>query len=283
METQWSLLLFAVFGGMGMGILTYVSIHVLARMESTLNDKGVIASLALLFVGGACSSSHMGHPDKALYVLSNLESGISQELIATAIATCASLALLYTLKKKGSSESTRRIVASFALVTSLALPAIMGHAYLMEARPALNTWALPFLFLCNALAMGASAAALLARVFQSGADELRRSHLWALAGIAAFACSVVVWLSAVGVAYEPDYSRSVARIATGDLAPLFWGGVVIAGMVVPFGAHCAAKPDSHATAGLGAAALGLTGIFIGSVTVRIVMYAIATSVQSFIY
>ena len=175
MGIQWPLLLFAVFGGMGMGLLVYVALQIIRGCKTSLGIAGLVAAAALLAVGGAFSALHMGHPERSFYVLTNFASGISQELVATAIA---------------------------------------------------------------------------------------------MAGVA--------------FAYEPSYSRSVERVLFGDLAPAFWAGTVVVGIAAPVAAVFFTRKASPASARALAVA-ALIGVFVGSVAVRVVMYSLGTSVQSFIY
>jgi anaerobic dimethyl sulfoxide reductase subunit C (anchor subunit) len=43
----------------------------------------------------------------------------------------------------------------------------------------------------------------------------------------------VTYLIHLAVAPYPDVTRSAARVLAGDLAPLFWGGLVLLGLLVP--------------------------------------------------
>ena len=96
------------------------------------------------------------------------------------------------------------------------------------------------------------------------------------------------------MAFAPyqDFSRSVTRVLTGDLALLFWGGVVVLGLAVPalvsgmkaFSLPAASQGDGTATLTKPSIiAAGLACLLVGSVAVRMLMYLLGTSVQSFIY
>lgn len=282
MGIQWPLLLFAVFGGMGMGLLVYVALQIIRGCKTSLGIAGLVAAAALLAVGGAFSALHMGHPERSFYVLTNFASGISQELVATAIAMAVVVVLLVAEKSSGSFARFERPLAFVALAVGVLLPLVMGHAYLMVARPAWNTALLPLMFLGDSWAMGFVAAFTAVRFTAADEGERVRTSRFALAGLAAFAATLIAWLVGVAFAYEPSYSRSVERVLFGDLAPAFWVGTVVVGIAAPVAAVFFTRKASPASARALAVA-ALIGVFVGSVAVRVVMYSLGTSVQSFIY
>lgn len=297
MSIQWALLFFAVFAGMSMGLLTFIAYQEIRGGRHDITIPGLVIALVLLVVGGISSALHMGHPEQAFYVLSNIGSGIAQELIGTVVALATILAFLYVVARR--KRSAVKPVAVVALVVGLVFPFVMGHAYLMGARPAWNTWFLPVMFVGDALAMGWCMAFALASMRKADADEIALARKAAVIGIAVFAASLALWLTGVLVAYEPAPSRSLGRILSGDLAVVFWLGVVAAGIVVPLltgilggryleggSAASASGTVEAAKAGnptLVLAVVGVTGILIASVAVRVIMYTVGTSVQSFIY
>lgn len=282
MGIQWPLLLFAVFGGMGMGLLVYVALQIARGRETSLRVAGLIGAAVLLAVGGAFSALHMGHPERSFYVLTNFASGISQELVATVVAMAVVVLLLISARSSEGFARFERPLAFVALAVGALLPLIMGHAYLMAARPAWNTALLPLMFLGDSWAMGFVTAFAAARFTGADEEERARTAKFALAGIAAFAVTLVAWLVGVAFAYEPAYSRSVERVLFGDLAPVFWAATVLVGIVAPAAAVFLERKATPASA-RSLAVAALVAVFVGSVAVRVVMYTLGTSVQSFIY
>ena len=282
MGIQWPLLLFAVFGGMGMGLLVYVALQIIQGRKTSLRIAGLVGAAALLAVGGAFSALHMGHPERSFYVLTNFASGISQELVATVVAMAVVALLLVSAKSSAGFARFERPLAFVALGVGVLLPLVMGHAYLMAARPAWNTALLPLMFLGDSWAMGFVAAFAASRFTAADEAERARAARFALAGLAAFAVTLVAWLVGVAFAYEPAYSRSVARVLCGDLAPAFWIATVAVGLVAPAAAVLFARKATPASA-RSLAVAALIAVFVGSVAVRVVMYSLGTSVQSFIY
>ena len=114
----------------------------------------------------------------------------------------------------------------------------------------------------------------------------------ALAGVAVMVITSLAYVIWIAMAPYQAPSRSIERLISGDLALLFWGAVVVIGLVVPAvltGLACmkATKGDK----GSGAtdpkklawwlfAAFACSGV--GAVALRVIMYDLGTSVESFI-
>lgn len=291
MSVQWPLLIFGLLAGLGMGCLGVISVAELRGKLDKLRLPGLTIALCALAVGGAASALHMGNPGRVLYVLGNISSGIAQELLATAVAGVVIVAYLVTAVKQAS-PGVRKALAVLGLIMAVALPFITGHAYVQAARPAWNTWFLPLMYLGAAGAMGLATMYLVGAWKKIDPAELARLSRAAFVSLVVFAVTVALYLVGVALAPYPDFSRSVARVLTGDLALLFWGGVVVLGLAVPlaltalgaFAKPTAPSANDRALAARPAAlATGLICLLVGSVAVRMIMYLLGTSVQSFIY
>lgn len=295
MDVQWPLLIFGLLAGLSMGCLGAISVSELRGKLGELRLPGLAVALGALAMGGVASVLHMGNPGRVLYVLSNVGSGIAQELLATAVAGIVIVAYLVAAKKQASS-GIRKALATLGLIVAVVLPFITGHAYMQGARPAWNTWFLPLMYVGAAGAMGLLTMYLLGAIRKTDAADLARLGKATFVAVIVFAATAGLYLAAVAFAPYPDFSRSIARVLTGDLAPLFWGGVLVAGMMVPlmvtgmgaFGRSAGASAHEETVAGTlatkpAAIAVGLICLIAGSIAVRIIMYLLGTSVQSFIY
>ena len=297
MNVQWPLLIFGLLAGLSMGCLGVVSVAELRDKLGELRLPGLAVALGALAAGGVASALHMGNPGRVLYVLGNLGSGIAQELLATAVAGIVIVAYLVAIAKQAS-PGVRKVLAVLGLITAVVLPFITGHAYVQGARPAWDTWFLPLMYVGAAGAMGLLTMYLLGAIKKVDAADLVRLGKATFVAVIVFAVTAGLYLAAVAFAPYPTFSRSIARVFAGDLAPLFWGGVVVAGVAVPlaltgmgsFGRALGASARGEATAGVGVLAtkpaviaIGLICLLIGSVAVRMIMYMLGTSVQSFIY
>ena len=290
MEIQWPLLIFGVLAGLSMGCFGYVCAFVLAGRAERLRLPGTVVSLAALLVGGAASAFHMGNPDRILYILGNLQSGITQELLAAAAAFVLVAAMGIALWKKASG-GVLKTIAVLGLIISVVLPFITGDAYMQGARPAWNTWALPFMYVVAAFAMGSFAMYLASLALRAENADVRLLGKASFIAAIAFAVAVGLYIAAVAVAPFPEPSRSVERVLSGDLAALFWLVVVIAGIAVPIAlsgiyalkSRSAAPGKTVALANPTIVLAGFACLLAGSVAIRAIMYLLGSSVQSFIY
>lgn len=293
MDVQWPLLIFGLLAGLGMGCLGFVSASVFAGKFETLRVPGLLVALVALALGGLASALHMGNPARVLYILGNLSSGITQELLATVVAGIVILALLVAVVKNASA-GVLKALAVLGLVVAVVLPFITGHAYVQGSRPAWDTLLLPVMYVGAAGAMGLLAMYLLAAVKKVPADELALADKAAFVAMLVFAATIVLYLGAVALAPYQDASRSLTRVLVGDLAPLFWGAVVVVGLAVPVvltGLGSLRSRSQVAVDGGGAAALStpaaigvaLVCLVAGSVAIRMLMYLLGSSIQAFIY
>lgn len=306
MAVQWPLLIFSVLLGASSGILVFLGIGELKGAFKKVRFPLALCALVLLAVGGCASAMHLGHIDRALYILGNAASGLSKELFA--VGFTGIMTLVYVILSRKDYPGPTKVFGILAAVGGLVLPLVAGASYMMPARPAWDSFALPLMYLGTGLGMGFVLAA--AFVFMKGDSEDEKLAL-KLAGIGVV-CSVAVMLIYViwiAVAPYPDASRSVMRLFAGDLALAFWIGVVVIGIGCPIAfmylaRQNAAKPsgedatvsgvDASGAATAAPAAVGklstanalwisLGCLVVGNVVLRIIMYLVATSVEQLIY
>lgn len=290
MDVQWPLLIFGLLAGLGMGCLGFVSVSILTGKAQSLRIPGLIVALITLGIGGIASALHMGNPGRILHILENFQSGITQELVATVIAGIVILALLVAITKKVSGTAIKAL-AVLGLLVAVALPFITGEAYVQGARPAWNTLFLPLMYIGASAAMGMFTMYLVAVVKKTDRNELTAIGKATCIAIVLFGITVALYLAAIALAPYPDPTRSIDRVLFGDLAVVFWIFVVILGLCVPLAFSGAqwfsnSKTTSNGTAALSTPAvigLGLVCIICGSVAIRMIMYLLGSSVQSFIY
>ena len=289
MTVQWTLLILGLLAGISRGCLAVACLCQLSGKAKELRLPGVQLALILLILGGIASFFHLHNPSKVFYVMGNMGSGISQELIATALAGIVIVAFWVLLKRK-SSDTALKAIAIIGLIVALILPIITGLAYsVMCARPAWGTPLLPLLYLVAALVSGfllMYAVAVAKRI-----DKVLIARLARLAPLAVglFALGVALYLVGVATAPFQAPSRSVSLVLSGDLALLFWGLVVTVGIILPtiLLAFAAKKQASLTEADAKNATLGLVicafvGVVIGSTTIRVIVYLLGSSIQTYI-
>lgn len=297
METQWPLLIFSVLLGMGSGLLVFVGIGEVKGTFRKVRFALSLTALALLAVGGVASTFHLGHIDRAFHILGNMGSGLSRELFAVAFA--AVVALVGAVLARKDYPGASKVVGILALIAGLVLPLVAGASFMMPARPAWDSFTLPLMYLGTGLGMGFVLAAALV-CLMGDAEEAPLALKVAMVGVACSVLTMVAYVAWIALAPFGHESRSIARLLNGSLAAEFWGGVVVAGMTLPavlvalaaksgLGGRAAVSSGGAAD---GAASLkqtagflwvALVGLVVGSVVLRTIMYAVATSVESFIY
>ena len=290
MEIQWPLLIFSVLLGVTSGSFVFLAVGELRGKFRDVRFAGALIALICLAVGGCVSVLHMGHPERATHLLGNLGSGLSKELFVVAIMGI--VALIYLVLAKKDYPTASKVSGVLGAVLGLVLPFVAGASYLIAARPAWDSIALPLMFLGAGLALGMTL--MCGLVLLRGADDERGFALkLALAGVLIMAVTTVAYVIWIAVAPYQAPTRSIERLISGDMAVMFWAGVVVIGIVVPVALTALACVQSTKGAGDSGtvqpkqlamylfAACACTAI--GAVVIRIIMYGVGTSVEQFIY
>lgn len=134
MEPQWPLIIFTTLVSWCAG--TFAT-------QANLGMKGTgkkaqmpcwIVSAVLLIVGGVAVFFHLQHWERIFNGFGHITSGITQELIA--IIVLAIVAVIYLAMLRKNDNTVPKWIAVLAIVMSAVLVMVMGHSYMMEARPA---------------------------------------------------------------------------------------------------------------------------------------------------
>ena len=112
---------------------------------------GTIMAIAAFLVGGGVSALHLGHPERIFGGFSNLQSGVTRELIAFVIIGIIMVVYLVTLYRK---VAISKALAAIAVLGSVGTVIVFADSYLMPARPVWNTVLLPATYLASAAVLG---------------------------------------------------------------------------------------------------------------------------------
>ena len=290
MEIQWPLLIFSVLLGVTSGSFVFLGVGELKGKFRDVRFLGALIALVCLGVGGCVSVLHMGHPERATHLLGNLGSGLSKELFIVAIMGIVSLAYLILAKKDYPVAS--KVFGVLGAVLGLVLPFVAGASYLIAARPAWDSVALPLMFLGGGLAMGMTLMAGLVLLRGKASEEGGFALKLALVGVAVMVVTSLAYVAWIAMAPYQAPTRSIERLISGDMAAMFWVGVVLVGLVAPAALAVLAVvkagkseggqlANPSSLAGFMFAACACTAV--GAVVMRIIMYAVGTSVEQFIY
>ncbi len=281
MEIQWPLVFYTLLTGLGVGAFVFVALtEWLGKAERT-RMPGAITALVVMAAGGVASVFHLGHIERIFNVLSNLGSGIAQELILSGLTGLAILVYII-LMRLGYSAQARKIVATIGLVLAVILAFALGGSYVLPARPAWNTWLLPLLYLASAAVLGVFTMYIWAAVREKEAPLVMAVNKATLIALAVQAVVVVAYVVYLAVAPFPNPLRSASRLLAGDLAPVFWGGLVVVGLLIPLGLTAwffAAK--KRVLPSVVVAEVGLVCVLGGGVATRALMYILGSSIEKF--
>lgn len=172
-------------------------------------------------------------------------------------------------------KNTPRVLTWIGVAFALGLAAYTGFLLgVVQAYPLWNNAALPILFVLSALSTGISASSLLGITDHKSFEamiSLRKSHVILLGlEVVVLAIMLVIVGSSGNTATE-----SALMIVTGSLAPLFWIGVVMIGLILPLSIEVlrlrkAAEHESASVSrGIGIAAE--VGVLVGGFLLRYVI------------
>jgi len=143
--------------------------------------------------------------------------------------------------------------------------------------PLLNSWLLPMLFLVSALSTGLSAAVLGGYLMARRQSVELDLHRWSRIHIGLVVLELGVLLAWLGLGSgSPAGGTSVDMLVSGSLAPLFWGAVVVAGLVGPVLAFIVETRQRGHNAGLALA--GDAGVLAGGLALRYLVLLAAVPV-----
>lgn len=263
MAVQWSLVLFTLFVGLGCWCFVCTAIATCNGKSRAALFPSSIVTLVALGVGGIASVTHLSHPTRLIEALNVPTSSIFMEAAGTFLLAFLVIAYIVLLKR-GSAEAALKTVAVLGAVIAVVLSFIVGNSYVIPAREAWDTVALPLAYLGTAMICGSSVFALITS-YTKGKNETLFSLVTAGAGIVALLC-VVLYGAASGA-------------WTGQSMLVFWGLVVIVGTVVPAVCAFMARSQPHLATPLLAAAFVCA--MIGAIAFRVLMWQMGNATIDF--
>lgn len=279
MDSEFSLVFFTSFVNLGCGLFIALALNEWLNLNEQVKWRGAIASLLFLGLGGFSSVLHLGHPERIFGALGHPTSGIFIESLMIGITGIALITYLYALKQNAQ-KATLKGITLVGAITAAILAFAVGDSYVMGARPAWDTLTLPFVYLASALLMGALAfSALLVEPSAMVIAKMKR-----LIQILVLIQAITLIAYVVSLTNQPyqDVSRSAARLISGDLSMLFWLGIVLVGLVVPFGlVYSSGKSESAVMLSATPFILALICAFVGTAVYRVIMFNLGTPVWQF--
>ena len=291
MAVQWPLLIFSILLGASSGILVFLGVGEIKGVFRKVRFPLALCALVLLAAGGCASAFHLGHIDRAFYILGNMGSGLSKELFAVGFAGVVTL--VYLVLSRKDYPGALKVLGVLGLAAGIVLPLVAGASYMMPARPAWDSFTLPLMYLGTGLGLGFVLSAAVVCLRGDAADAPLALRLAAV-GVVCSVVTMLAYVTWIALAPFPAESRSIGRLLTGSLALEFWLGVVALGVAAPAalgvlalrkapGAETGAGAEAGAKSAAGLLWGALACLVVGNVALRVIMYAVATSVESLIY
>ena len=261
-ETQWPLVLFTLFSGIGAGLLIPTGIAELAdKSNEKTRSVALIVSLIMLIAGGCFSLLHLAAPHNVMSAVYNIFSfsGISMELILLGACCIVTLVFLVAVKRALGSNVLKAI-SIIGIIVAVLLMYFCGHGYVMPSRPAWDTEMLPIAYLGTSLAGGIFAYGVILALYKGDEGDVKIYRNVVLLGTIVCACSCAM------------YCIAVIADAVDESAIAFWCGLVICGivlmLVVGVFAFLKLEPGNLMTVAI----FGLVVAVIAILAVRVVMW-----------
>lgn len=270
MDIQWTLVLYSLFMGLSIGPFALLALTDACGRRANLCKWASLVGLGSIIIAGISAFTHLKAPLSAIYIFNNFRSPMSQETIVVLITGLVAALLAALLFFNWQPGLSRRVLAWIGLVLAVLSVVMIANIYLLPARPAWNTWLLPVTLLASSLVNGLLLAWVLAALVPG--DETDRPALvnklrsWALAVLVVYAVIVIVSFLVVA-----SQAGGIARLLTGDLALLFWLGLVVIGLAVPAGLAWLGKKNVM----VNALAVFLL-VFVGGLIMRAMLFPLGT-------
>ncbi len=279
MEIQIPLVLFTTFLAWSVGVFATQCILGLKKRGGEIQVLSLIVSVVLMAIGGISVVFHLTNPFNLFNGFGHLSSGITQELIAIVVLAIVMVAYFLMLRRSEDS-SVPAWLAAVGIVVCLVLVYVMGHSYMMAARPAWDNFLQLLSLLGAAMVLGPATVAFIA-AFKS--VELPELGLYGLIGAGVNAALTAIYLAALEISassihffdYVLDPTRPGHVMNAGSGATLLAGDcllpavLVVVGLVVALAAAFLAKKNP---ANKPAWAAVIVGGFLCAAALRSVMY-----------
>lgn len=269
MEIQWPLVFFTLLSTIGCGAFLFVTgSELLGRWEGFRKPLIIIAIISLI-IGGVASTLHLGHPERMLFAFSNLKSGIAQEALLF-LATIVVVFLYSYLYQKQQSKSAQKILSVIGFLLSLIYLFVLGKTYVIQARPAWNTWLLPFVSIAAGIVFGSFILYFLVAYKGSKKDENQAAEVNKIALFSLIVEAFLIGLFVLFLLNSPDVGME--KLFSSEISLLLWGGVVLIGLLIPIALTVWKAASKQGSLALPVSIMSLLCVIVGGVTFRSMHY-----------
>ncbi|MCD8316916.1 MAG: dimethyl sulfoxide reductase anchor subunit [Eggerthellaceae bacterium] len=292
MEVQWPLVIFTTFICLSTG--TFGILNFLKPCEKTarIQYPAMITTCAALIIGGIASVLHLQTPTNYFGQFGNLSSGVNHELIGIVLVFIM-LVIYFVLWYRN--KHVNIVIRIISVIVCFLLVYLMADSYLLASKPAWDTALLPLYYLVNAAALGSITMLVISAICHMDSYMTKRLAVISLIFVALFALVVIGYTIYLSIISESAYTGPIhldatttppidpaetgARLLTGDLAVLYWVGVIGIELCVPIICLIIAWLREKTRFGLGLAA-GIC-VIAGGICFRMILYYVAATVFLF--
>ena len=247
-QVEWGWLLIWDFFLAGTGAGAYLS----GIMAEYLGDKnrvaakiGVFLSAPLVIAGIIFLMLDLGHPERFMYVFNSATSLItfgSMFITAFLIVSVIHIGFwIWPFKLLEKATVLRRALGIIGAVLALGVMIYPGVAMSLTSVPLWVTGLLPLLFIGVATLCGVAATTMVLSIYYArSAGDVKEQALGSMKAmvtpllvLSAFVLVVLFFFTMATASIGPVGLESTALLTTGSFAPLFWGGLIIAGLILP--------------------------------------------------
>ena len=179
MEMEWPLILFTFFVCLASGILLGQGVMTVLGKGKSMQLASLVSSLVALAVGGISVFFHLQHWERIFNGFGHITSGITLEFIGCVVFFVV-LVVYFLMMRRAEDGMAPKWCGVLAIIMGVAMPAITGDSYLMEAIPVWDTFLLPVYYVFNAVFFGGLSVLVIAALTKC--DDVNDTAIWLAIG-----------------------------------------------------------------------------------------------------
>ena len=289
MELQWPLILFTTLLAWAAGLFAAQCLWALRGQGARAQMPALIASAALLVVGGIAVFFHLEHWERIFNGFGHMTSGITQELIAIIVLAVVMVVYFVYLRRSGDEGTVPAWLSGIGIAVAAVLVVVMGHSYMMASLPAWNSLLQIASLLGAACAFGPATMAVICAVRDEASDLTARANIVGQCVNVVLVVAYLVAMQATGGAYTQVEFWFDPTSPTLDITP--------DGSTTPFASASVAWSVAAIVAAVAGAATAFVGktkgdwrvwgavgcacVLVSAIALRVVFYMTGVSVYPF--
>jgi len=150
---KWNYLFLTVFTTIGVGSYLISSLHTLTDRRGSINPPSVITIITPIVLGFLFMLFSLSSPSKIFNILGNIKSGFSLVMLTSIILSFVAI-IQFLLKRRKNILELQKIFAIIVTIISLVYIYAVAKLYMIPAREALYTYAVPLFLISFIISIG---------------------------------------------------------------------------------------------------------------------------------